>query len=271
MIDPLLRVDDLHVRPAVADAFDATGEILEGLDLVVGSGEFHAILGPDGSGTSTLGATLMGAPHAAVTAGSITFRGDDITQWPVDERAKAGMFLTFQNPQAIAGVSVIQFLGQALSARPGVDLSAAELRLAATAWTERLGIESSFVDRPLHEGFSDSEKQRLEIMQMAILEPELAILDETHSEPDIDELRTVAKGIRAIRDERPSMGVVLITDDVTQDRTQDRTHDRRLLDEFAPDHVHILMGGRIVASGGMELAGQLRRRGYDSFLAGAAV
>ncbi len=246
---PLFRVTDLHAQPAEGEH----GEILRGLDLTVNAGEIHAIMGPNGSGKSTLGTTLMGSPEYEVTAGSVQYLGDDVTDWPVDERAKAGMFLAFQYPQEIAGVSVIQFLRQALSARKGIDLSVLELRLASMEWMKRLGMDSSFVDRYLNEGFSGGEKKRNEIMQMAILEPELAILDETDSGLDIDALRIVAKGIREVRDERPTMGVVLIT------------HYQRLLDELAPDHVHILVDGRIVATGGMALAERRERDGYDSF------
>ncbi len=247
----LFRVENLHARPAESDH----GEILRGIDLVVEPGEIHAIMGPNGSGKSTLGAALMGSPEYEVTAGHVSFLGDDVTEWPVDERAKAGMFLAFQYPQEIAGVSVIQFLRQALSARKGVDLSVLELRLATMEWMKRLGMDSSFVDRYLNEGFSGGEKKRNEIMQMAILEPELAILDETDSGLDIDALRIVAKGIQEVRKERPEMGVVLIT------------HYQRLLDELQPDHVHILVDGRIVESGGMELAEQLERDGYEAFRA----
>jgi len=246
---PLFSVNGLRARPAESDH----GEILRGLDLTVMPGEVHAIMGPNGSGKSTLGATLMGSDEYEVTGGTVTFQGDDVTEWPVDERAKAGMFLAFQYPQEIAGVSVIQFLRQALSARKGIDLSVLELRLATMEWMERLGMESSFVDRYLNEGFSGGEKKRNEIMQMAILEPEIAILDETDSGLDIDALRIVAKGIREVRAERPDMGVVLIT------------HYQRLLDEVAPDHIHILVDGQIVTSGGMELAEQLERDGYESF------
>jgi len=249
----LFRVDNLHAKPAEGDH----GEILKGLDLAVAPGEVHAIMGPNGSGKSTLGTTLMGSPEYEVTSGSIHFRGEDVTEWAVDERAKAGMFLAFQYPQEIAGVSVIQFLRQALSQRKGLDLSVLELRLATMEWMKRLGMDSSFVDRYLNEGFSGGEKKRNEIMQMAILEPELAILDETDSGLDIDALRIVAQGIREVRAERPSMGVVLIT------------HYQRLLDEIQPDHVHILVDGRIVQSGGMELAEQLERDGYEAFRATA--
>jgi Fe-S cluster assembly ATP-binding protein len=247
--EPLFRVENLQVKPTEGDH----GLILQGLDLTVAPGEVHAIMGPNGSGKSTLGSTLMGSPEYEVVGGRIEFRGADITAWAVDERAKAGMFLAFQYPQEIAGVSVIQFLRQALSQRKGVDLSVLELRLATMEWMKRLGMDSSFVDRYLNEGFSGGEKKRNEIMQMAILEPELAILDETDSGLDIDALRIVASGIREVRTERPTMGVVLIT------------HYQRLLDEVTPDHIHILVGGRIVASGGMELAEQLERDGYEAF------
>jgi Fe-S cluster assembly ATP-binding protein len=228
-------------------------DILNGLDLVVRPGEVHAIMGPNGSGKSTLANTLLGNPSYEVTGGHVWFRGDDVTDWPTDVRAKSGMFLAFQYPQEIQGVSVIQFLRQALSARKGIDLSVLELRLATMDWMKRLGMDSAFVDRYLNEGFSGGEKKRNEIMQMAILEPELAILDETDSGLDIDALRIVATGIREIRKDRSELGIVLIT------------HYQRLLDELQPDFVHILIGGRIVASGGMELAEQLERDGYDAF------
>lgn len=254
---PLFRVDDLHVRPADPEAQSATGEILMGVELEVFPGEVHAIVGPNGSGKSTLASTLMGSPEYEVTAGSIIFRGDDVTAWPVDERAKAGMFLAFQDPQEVAGVSVSQFLRAARSTRKGTDLSVSELRLATMEWMHRLGMSSSFVDRSLNEGFSGGEMKRNEIVQMAILEPELAILDGTDSGLDLDALRIVARSIHDMRAERDSMGVILIT------------HDRRLLDEVAPDHIHILVDGRIIERGGMELAEHLERNGHESFPAGA--
>jgi len=251
---PLFQVENLHARPSVDDLDTSTpADILKGLDLVVGEGEVHAIMGPNGCGKSTLASCLLASPEYEVTQGRILFRGDDITDWPTDVRAKAGLFLGFQYPQEIAGVSVIQFLRQALSARKGVDLSVLELRLATMDWMKRLGMDSSFVDRYLNEGFSGGEKKRNEIMQMAILEPDLAVLDETDSGLDIDALRIVAKGIREVRADRPTMGVVLIT------------HYQRLLDELAPDHVHVMVDGRIVRSGGMEIAEQLERSGYEAF------
>ncbi len=251
----LFRVVDLHSRPATEPGATALPDILQGIDLAINAGEVHAIMGPNGSGKSTLGNTLLGSPEYEVTAGQIIFKGDDVTQWPADERAKAGMFLAFQYPQEISGVSVIQFLRQALSARKGFDLSVLELRLATMEWMKRLGMDSSFVDRYLNEGFSGGEKKRNEIMQMAILEPDIAILDETDSGLDIDALRIVASGIREVRSLRPSIGVVLIT------------HYQRLLDEIEPDHIHILIDGRIVESGGMELARHLERSGYEAFRA----
>ena len=253
----LFQVVGLHARPATEQGATPGDEILKGLDLTVRAGEVHAVMGPNGCGKSTLGNTMLGSPEYEVTAGSVHFQGDDVTEWPADERAKAGMFLAFQYPQEIPGVSVIQFLRQALSARKGLDLSVLELRLATMDWMKRLGMDSSFVDRYLNEGFSGGEKKRNEIMQMAILEPELAILDETDSGLDIDALRIVAQGIREVRAERPDMGVVLIT------------HYQRLLDEIQPDHVHIMVDGRIVQSGGMELVEQLERDGYDAFRAPA--
>jgi len=244
----LFRVEGLRARPT-----EATTDLLRGVDLVVGPGEVHAIMGPNGAGKSTLANTLLASPEYAVTGGRIWFKGDDITDWSTDVRAKSGMFLAFQYPQEIAGVSVIQFLRQSLSARKGIDLSVLELRLSIMEWMKRLGMDPSFADRYLNEGFSGGEKKRNEILQMAVLEPELAILDETDSGLDIDALRTVAKGIREIRVDRPKMGVVLIT------------HYQRLLDEVQPDVVHIMVDGRIVASGGMELVRELEANGYEAF------
>ena len=247
-VTELFRVDDLHAKPIEGDT-----EILRGLSLTVNEGEVHAIMGPNGSGKSTLANTLLASPEYQVVSGRVFYKGDDISQWPTDARAKAGIFLGFQYPQEIAGVSVIQFLRQALSARKGIDLSVLELRLSAMSWMKRLGMDSTFVDRYLNEGFSGGEKKRNEIMQMAILEPELAILDETDSGLDIDALRIVAQGIREVRKERAKMGIVLIT------------HYQRLLDELQPDFVHILIDGRIVKSGGMEIAEKLEKSGYESY------
>ena len=246
MATPLFQVRDLH-----ASAGDIP--ILNGVDLTIMPGEVHALMGPNGAGKSTLANALMGSPEITVTHGSIHFRGDDITAWGADVRGKSGLFLAFQYPQEIPGVSVINFLRQALSARKGIDLSILELRLSIMDWMKRLGLDSSFADRYLNEGFSGGEKKRNEILQLAILEPAMAILDETDSGLDIDALRIVAKGVQEVRRARPALGVLAIT------------HYQRLLDELAPDVVHILVDGRIVESGGLELATRLEVEGYDSW------
>ncbi|CAB4724247.1 unannotated protein [freshwater metagenome] len=246
MATPLFEVRDLHVS-----AGDVP--ILKGVDLTIMAGEVHALMGPNGAGKSTLANALMGSPEITITQGSIHFRGDDITSWGADIRGKAGVFLAFQYPQEIPGVSVINFLRQALSARKGIDLSILELRLSIMEWMKRLGLDSSFADRYLNEGFSGGEKKRNEILQLAILEPAMAILDETDSGLDIDALRIVARGVQEVRQDRPELGVLAIT------------HYQRLLDELAPDVVHILVDGRIVESGGLELATRLELEGYDSW------
>jgi len=253
-VTELFRISDLHARPVTEDT-DPTDEILRGVTLSIAAGEVHAIMGPNGCGKSTLASTLLASPEYEVTGGDIFFKGDNITEWTTDVRAKAGIFLAFQYPQEIAGVSVIQFLRQSLSARKGIDLSVLELRLSAMDWMKRLGMDSSFVDRYLNEGFSGGEKKRNEIMQMALLEPDFAVLDETDSGLDIDALRIVAKGIREVRVDRPNMGILLIT------------HYQRLLDELQPDHVHIMIDGRIVKSGGMEVAAELEKNGYEAYKA----
>ena len=245
--EPVLEIDDLHVQ---AD----DSPILRGVDLRAGAGEIHALMGPNGSGKSTLANTLLANPAYTVTAGSIRFLGEDITNLPTDARAARGLFLGFQHPEAISGVSVLNFLRQALAVRKGIpDLSVLEVRMALMQWMAKLGMDDRFTQRYLNEGFSGGERKRNEILQMAMMEPDFAVLDETDSGLDIDALRAVAEGVNIVRGERPEMGILLIT------------HYRRILDYLTPDVVHILLDGRIVQSGGVELAEQLEREGFDSF------
>jgi len=248
---PLFEIDDLHVS---TDG----NEILRGVSLTIRAGEIHALMGPNGSGKSTLASSLLGSPEYDVTSGRIRFKGDDITEWGADDRGKSGLFLAFQYPQTIPGVSVLNFLRQAWSARKGIDLSMLELRLQIMEWMERLDMDPAFADRYLNEGFSGGEKKRNEILQMAILEPEVAILDETDSGLDIDALRVVAEGVREVRSDRPDLGLLVVT------------HYQRLLDELQPTHVHLLVDGRIVASGGMELAEQVEQQGFEAWQTAAA-
>jgi Fe-S cluster assembly ATP-binding protein len=242
----LFQVRDLHVSA------DET-QILSGIDLTVGAGEVHAIMGPNGSGKSTLANALLGSPEYEVTSGAVLLKGDDVTDWEPDVRAKQGMFLAFQYPQEIPGVTVNNFLQQAVSARRGEDQSVLETRRRIMGWMQRLDMDAKFAERFLNEGFSGGEKKRAEVLQMAMLEPDIAILDETDSGLDVDALKIVASGVRSVKEDRPNMGVLVIT------------HYRRLLDLVEPDHVHVLVDGKIVSSGGMELAQQLEDEGYEAF------
>ncbi|MCI0543806.1 MAG: Fe-S cluster assembly ATPase SufC [Actinobacteria bacterium] len=241
---PLLQIEDLH---ATVDGF----EILKGVDLTLRTGEVHALMGPNGSGKSTLAKILMGSPRYKVTKGKILYKAEDVTRWPPTDRGKAGMFLAFQHPEAIPGISVIQFLRQALSNRTGIDLTVLELRLKVMEAMKELGIDTSFADRYLNEGFSGGERKRNEVLQMAVLRPDLAIMDETDSGLDIDALRVVAEGVNKLTG--PERGFLIIT------------HYQRLLDYVTPDMVHIFDDGTIVDSGGPELAIRLEQEGYESF------
>jgi Fe-S cluster assembly ATP-binding protein len=243
---PLLQIEELH-------ASVEGSPILKGVNLTVDSGQVHALMGPNGSGKSTLANVLLGNPAYEVTSGSIRFKGEDITSWPTDVRGKAGMFLAFQEPESIGGVPVIQFLRQALSARRGMDMSVLEVRLMMMEWMEKLGMDPAFGERHLNDGFSGGEKKRNEILQMAILEPELAVLDETDSGLDVDALRTVARGVHTVRQARPDLGVLVIS------------HYQRMLEELDADRVHLIVDGVIVAEGGPELAKQLENEGYDAW------
>ncbi len=243
---PLLAVEDLHAS--------AEGtEILRGISFEIGAGEVHALMGPNGAGKSTLANVLLGHPDYRITGGSIRLRGEDITTWPTEVRGKAGMFLAFQHPEALGGVSVTQFLRQAMSARRGTEVSVLEVRVAMTEWMERLGMDPAFGERYLNEGFSGGERKRNEILQMALLEPEVAILDETDSGLDVDALGVVGRGVTTVRGMRPAMGVLVVT------------HYQRILRDLVPDRVHLMVEGRIVESGGAELAARIESGGYEEW------
>ena len=251
MSAPLLEIDDLHVSVDGA-------EILRGVTLAVAEGEVHALMGPNGSGKSTLAKALLGDPAYEITSGAIRVRGEDVTHVATDQRAARGLFLGFQHPEEIPGVSVLNFLRQAMAARKGIDdLSVLEVRMALIEWTKKLGMDDRFIQRYLNEGFSGGEKKRNEILQMALLEPDVAVLDETDSGLDIDALRVVADGIEKVREVRPELGILLIT------------HYRRILGYLTPNHVHVLLDGRIVASGGPEVAERVEHEGFDAFRAAA--
>lgn len=232
--------------------------ILKGLTLAVNAGEIHAIMGPNGAGKSTLAYTLGGRPNYEVTGGTATFEGQDLFDMEPHERAAAGLFLGFQYPVEIPGVSNLQFLRESLNsqrkARGGQPLSGGEFIKLAKEKAALLGLDMEMLKRPVNVGFSGGEKKRAEMVQMGILDPKLAILDETDSGLDIDALKTVGAGINAIM-RRPDKAVLLIT------------HYQRLLDYVKPDFVHVLAAGRIVKSGGPELALQLEREGYAEVLA----
>jgi Fe-S cluster assembly ATP-binding protein len=246
-VAPALELDDLHVT------VDGR-EILRGVSLALEPGRVHALMGPNGSGKSTLANTLLANPVYTLTAGRILLQGEDITALPTDERAARGLFLGFQHPEEIPGVSVLNFLRQAMARRKGIDdFSVLEVRMNLLAWTKRLGMDNSFAERYLNEGFSGGEKKRNEVLQLALMEPEVAVLDETDSGLDIDALREVAHGLSEIRSDRPELAILTIT------------HYQRILEHLTPDAVHVLIDGRIVATGGPELAREVEARGFDAF------
>jgi Fe-S cluster assembly ATP-binding protein len=237
-----LEIQNLHVRTEER-------EILHGVDLVINKGETHALMGPNGSGKSTLANTLMGNPTYEITDGKVLLEGEDITEADPDDRAKAGLFLAFQYPVAIPGVSVANFLRTAVNAKREEPIKVKEFGELLKRNMDVLRVERAFTSRYLNEGFSGGEKKRAEILQMAMLEPAYAVLDETDSGLDIDALRIVADGVNALRG--PSMGALIIT------------HYTRILQYVRPDFVHIMLNGRIVQEGGPELADHLEEKGYD--------
>jgi Fe-S cluster assembly ATP-binding protein len=238
-----LEIRNLHVRTEER-------EILRGVDLTIGKGEIHALMGPNGSGKSTLANTIMGHPAYEVTEGTIRFRGDDITEAAPDERAKAGLFLAFQYPVAIPGVSVANFLRMAINAKREEPINVKDFRVRLQHAVDLLDVDRAFTSRSLNDGFSGGEKKRAEILQMAMLEPEVAVLDETDSGLDIDALRTVAEGVTKLQAEQ-GLGALIIT------------HYQRILHYIRPQFVHVMMDGRIVMEGAEELVERLEREGYD--------
>ena len=237
-----LEIQNLHVRTEER-------EILHGVDLVVKKGETHALMGPNGSGKSTLANTLMGNPNYEVTEGKILLDGEDITEADPDERARAGLFMAFQYPATIPGVSVANFLRMAVNARREEPIKVKEFGQVLGKNMELLKIDRAFTSRYLNEGFSGGEKKRAEILQLAMLAPDFAVLDETDSGLDIDALRIVSDGVNALRDEE--RGFLIIT------------HYTRILGYVRPEFVHIMLDGRIVREGGSELATELEDKGYE--------
>src|SRR5690606_26980784 len=252
---PMLEIENLHA--SIEDT-----EILRGVNLTVNQGEIHAIMGPNGSGKSTLSNVIAGNPEYEVTEGSIRFFGEDILELEPDERAQLGIFLAFQYPTVIPGVSMANFLRMAVTnvknaraERAGGDakpFTPREFRKLMREKMALLKMDESFATRYLNEGFSGGEKKRAEILQLALLEPSLAVLDETDSGRDVDALRVVSGGVNNLMN--PEMGMMLLT------------HYQRLLDYIKPDHVHIMIQGRVVKSGGPELAIELEEKGYEKLL-----
>ena len=238
----MLKIEDLQVE------IDGQ-EIVKGLDLEVNKGEMHAIMGPNGSGKSTLANVLMGHPRYEVTGGSITFQGEDVFELEPDERAKLGMFLAFQYPSEVPGVSVANFLRTAVNSVREEELSPMEMYRLLQEKMSIMQMDPKFAERYLNEGFSGGEKKRNEILQMLMLDPKLAIMDETDSGLDIDALQVVARGVNELRG--PEFSAVIIT------------HYQRILRYIEPDHVHVMLDGRLVTSGGKELAEELEEKGYD--------
>ncbi len=249
MSEPLLKIENLHA--VIAD--DGT-EILRGVDLEIGVGEIHAIMGPNGSGKSTLSKVLSGHPGYEVTEGAVWFKGENLLELEVDERARAGIFLAFQYPVEIPGVSIANFLRASVqAASPDEEVDIFDYQEQLLERMALLEMDPSFAERSVNEGFSGGEKKRNEILQLAMLEPALAVLDETDSGLDIDALKVVSSGVNKLHEERSEMSFLVIT------------HYQRILNYIKPDRVHVMVQGRIARSGGPELAEALEARGYEGY------
>ncbi len=254
MAEPLLKITNLHAEIAE----DGT-EILKGLNLELNAGEIHAIMGPNGSGKSTLSKVISGHPAYEVTDGEILFKGESVLDMEPDERARAGIFLAFQYPVEIPGVSVANFMRTALNAKRGEEVDIFDFQEELEGRMGMLEMDPAFAMRSVNDGFSGGEKKRNEILQLAMLEPQLAVMDETDSGLDIDALKIVTSGINKIKSERQDMAVLLIT------------HYQRMLNYITPNVVHVMVDGQIIRSGGPELALELEERGYDWLREGAEV
>jgi Fe-S cluster assembly ATP-binding protein len=249
MSDKRLEIRNLHARVE-----DGGTEILRGVDLEIRPGEMHALMGPNGSGKSTLAKVVSGHPGYEVTEGDILLDGESILEMEPDERSRAGLFLAFQYPAEIPGVSIANFLRTSLNARRSEDegdMDVFAFQKLLNEKLELLKVQPTFAARYVNDGFSGGEKKRNEILQMAVLQPTMALMDETDSGLDIDALRIVSEGVNTLRGEDPTMGVLLIT------------HYKRILGYLQPDHVHVMLNGRIAHTGGPELADQLEEMGYD--------
>jgi Fe-S cluster assembly ATP-binding protein len=247
---PVLQIRNLHAKVA-----EEGTEILHGLDLDIPAGEVHAIMGPNGSGKSTLAKVIAGHPEYEVTDGTVTFQDQDILELEPDERSKAGVFLAFQYPVEIPGVSIANFLRTAKQAHlpEGEELDLFDFQDELLDRMKLLDMDPTFAERPVNDGFSGGEKKRNEILQMAMLKPTMALMDETDSGLDIDALQVVAQGVNALTTEDPSMSVLLIT------------HYQRLLNYIKPDVVHVMVDGKIVKTGGPEVAVELEEEGYADY------
>ncbi len=248
VMSDFLQIKDLHAN--VGDK-----EILHGIDLTVGKGETHVLMGPNGAGKSTLGHTIMGSPTYEITGGQIIFEGKDVTEESATERAKDGMFLTFQNPIEIPGISLSNFIRNSLDQRTGKRVRLWDFRKNLEKTMKVLSMDSTYADRDLNVGFSGGEKKKAEILQLLMLKPALAILDETDSGLDVDAVRIVSEGVRTYQESGEGTLIII-------------THSTRILESLKVDKTHVLVDGRIVRSGGAELVDEINRKGFESYVAG---